>query len=398
MPPGLPADAPRAEPRSARCTPAPPTATRCAMPDSSRGQLRTARGLARGAPDSAPIASTTRRSRRVARRPPAAHSLPARGHEWVASPEPGVCGWKPSDALGARECRPDPAPTNRRLLRVHRGSRATAVVSGVPGILRRPRLVALPIGPGRPPARARPDHVRWWNGLWCIMLLRGARARVDPCWWEVFGDTVGGEPDLPVTLVEQPVMTRAQQHGIVVAGGSAVAPSGSTWWASHQDAGRSQPGKVHPRSRRVMARRIVGGNNRTAVPMSSTWEAEPRTAGMIIASQASILAWAAVIGPPWSSTAVPSFPVSASRSMVTVTCGRSPPWVGANPTSRNRRSTSTRAWPRRTFAGRGSGVPSDGGSGCGEAVDGLGHEFHPEVVQEPLERGQPGRWCSGTPG
>jgi hypothetical protein len=29
----------------------------------------------------------------------------------------------------------------------------------------------------------------------------------------------------------------------------------STWWASHQEAGRSQPGKMHPPSRTIRARR-----------------------------------------------------------------------------------------------------------------------------------------------
>ena len=35
---------------------------------------------------------------------------------------------------------------------------------------------------------------------------------VDPSWGEVFGDTVGGETDFPVALVDQSVMKWTHEH------------------------------------------------------------------------------------------------------------------------------------------------------------------------------------------
>src|SRR5664279_1580086 len=128
----------------------------------------------------------------------------------------------------------------------------------------------------------------------------------------------------------------------------------------------------------VMARRIAGGNNRTAVPTSSTCDPEPRTAGMIIASQASIRACAAVIGPPWSSSAAPSFPRSASRSMVTVTWGSFSALGGREPDIQEPAEyldEGLAAADLRRTRIRGA---VDGGAGCGEPVDGLGHDLHPE--------------------
>src|SRR5664279_4142464 len=55
----------------------------------------------------------------------------------------------------------------------------------------------------------------------------GCAVRVDPGWWEVFGDTVGGEPDLPVALVDQAMMVWADEHAVVVAGRSALYTSPS---------------------------------------------------------------------------------------------------------------------------------------------------------------------------
>ena len=52
---------------------------------------------------------------------------------------------------------------------------------------------------------------------WCA-------SRVDPGRGEVFGDAVGGEADLPVTLMDQAVMIWAKKHTIFVAGGSALRP------------------------------------------------------------------------------------------------------------------------------------------------------------------------------
>src|SRR5664279_2962645 len=64
---------------------------------------------------------------------------------------------------------------------------------------------------------SRTLYVRRLKGLWCTV-------RVDPGWWEVFGDAVGGEPDVPVSPVELPMMMWAKKHAVVVAGRSALRP------------------------------------------------------------------------------------------------------------------------------------------------------------------------------
>jgi hypothetical protein len=45
---------------------------------------------------------------------------------------------------------------------------------------------------------------------------------VDPGWWQELGDAVVGEADVPVSVVDVAVVVGAEQHTVVVAGGSAV--------------------------------------------------------------------------------------------------------------------------------------------------------------------------------
>jgi hypothetical protein len=76
--------------------------------------------------------------------------------------------------------------------------------------------------------------------------------------------------------------------------------------------------------------------------------------------------------------------------MVTVTCGRSPPCAGC--------VTEVQVPAQHLFqslAAADGGGPEVGGAVGGglrgrEAVDGLGEEFHPEVVELPLQVRQPG--------
>jgi len=76
-------------------------------------------------------------------------------------------------------------------------------------------------------------------------VAQGPPVGVSPGRGNEFGNPVGSESDLPVAVVDLPVMEPAQQDGVVQAG---RAPSAQwvMWWASYQTTGRSQAGNAHP--------------------------------------------------------------------------------------------------------------------------------------------------------
>jgi hypothetical protein len=116
---------------------------------------------------------------------------------------------------------------------------------------------------------------------------------------------------------------------------------------------------------------------------------------MSLASQASILAWPALIGPPCSRVAAPTMFFRSLRLMVTVPRRTRRGW--SFPALQGC-VTEVQVTPQHLFeglaaaGGGGSGVGGAIGRGVwgGEAVDGLGEEFHPEVVQLPFEGAEPG--------
>ncbi len=75
------------------------------------------------------------------------------------------------------------------------------------------------------------------------------------------------------------------------------------WCTSHHGGGRSQPGWVQWRSRRITARLSAGGITRVCRPTSSGSEAPAITTRRTEASQAIFRAVSVETGPPWSNSA-----------------------------------------------------------------------------------------------
>ena len=137
------------------------------------------------------------------------------------------------------------------------------------------------------------------------------------------------------------------------------------WWASVQVCGRSQPGKAQPWSRWIRALRMPAGTVRERRPMSSTSEREPRTIGMIPASQAIRRTTAGSM--TLASSPRPGRPARRSaRVMVTARVGRPSPGTGSGWATAARSRSARVSWRRRPPV-RGSGPDSVLGRGAAPA-------------------------------
>lgn len=122
---------------------------------------------------------------------------------------------------------------------------------------------------------------------------RGAGS-VQRRWWGEFGDPIvwvdghapGALRGIDALRFHEPVVMAAEQDEVVEIGGSAVPPwpdvvgLGFAGWFS-------QPGKAQPPSRRISAWRQAPVASRRSRPRSRIWPSLPRTAGRILAWQAS---------------------------------------------------------------------------------------------------------------
>ena len=58
-----------------------------------------------------------------------------------------------------------------------------------------------------------------------VGVAAGLLLRVDVGGWDEFGEAVGGDPDLPLAVVDDAVMMSTQEDGVVEVGGSVVEPA-----------------------------------------------------------------------------------------------------------------------------------------------------------------------------
>ena len=135
----------------------------------------------------------------------------------------------------------------RRALAWCRGASTTyAIVSPDPPVASPTGVAGLTLGPAprvsRSAGRSLPQPVQ--------VVAAGSLVGVDPGGWDDLGVAVGGDPDLPVALVDQGVVMAAQAGAVDQAGGSAVDPM--------QRCGGSRTSGRAGRSRGTRIRRRAG--------------------------------------------------------------------------------------------------------------------------------------------